>query len=57
MSEALQLLSGKYDQYKTADIRDAISNYDDEFIKALEAILEHMTDFLQTSKIDDKFVR
>ena len=57
LMDALNLMHGHYDQYKADDIRDAIKNYDDEFLLSLGGMVSEMQRFLDTGQIDADFIR
>ena len=57
LMDALNLMHGHYDQYKADDIRDAIKNYDDEFLLSLGGMVSEMQRFLDSGQIDADFIR
>ena len=57
LMDALNFMHGHYDQYKADDIRDAIKNYDDEFLLSLGGMVSEMQRFLDTGQIDADFIR
>ncbi|KAL8564936.1 hypothetical protein ACOMHN_019839 [Nucella lapillus] len=55
--EALTIVHGNYSQYRAADIRDVIKNYDDEFLTSLTVMVASMQQFLDDGEINTKFIR
>ncbi|XP_076472554.1 uncharacterized protein LOC143301962 [Babylonia areolata] len=55
--EALVIVHDNYSHYRDADIREAIRNYDDEFLISLGTITDSLQGFLKDGKIDSRFIR